>query len=49
MGVDHALSLALWVPSFLKEQDHKVKENIIKQDNESTVLLANNGKASLGK
>ena len=32
-----------------KEQDCKVKENVIKQDNESTVSLANDGKASSDK
>ena len=45
VGVDYALPLASWVPLFLKEQGHKVKENVIKQDNESAILLANNGKA----
>ena len=49
VGVDCTPPLALWVPLFLKEQSHKVKENIIKRDNESAILLANNGKASSGK
>ena len=40
VGVDHVLPLASWAPSFLKEQGHKVKENITKQDNKSTILLA---------
>ena len=41
--------LALWAPSFLKEQGHDVKENIPKQDNRSAILLAKNGKTSSGK
>ena len=40
VGVDHAPPLALWVPLFLKEQGHKVQENVVKQDNESATLLA---------
>ena len=43
------LPLALWVPLFLKEQGCEVKENIVKQDNESAILLAKNGKTSSGK
>ena len=49
VGVDHALPLALWAPLFLKEQGYKVKENTVKQDNKSTILLAKNGKTSSGK
>ena len=49
VGVDHALPLALWVPLFLKEQGYEVKENTVKQDNKSAILLAKNGKTSSGK
>ena len=49
MGVDCVLPSVSWAPLFLKEQCYKVKENIIKQDNKSAVLLANNGKASSDK
>ena len=49
MGVDHALPSVLWVPLFLKEQGHEVQENVIKQDNESAILLAKNGKTSSGR
>ena len=42
-GVDN------WVPLFLKEQGCDVKENIVKQDNESAIPLAKNGKTSSGK
>ena len=49
VGVDHVLPLVLWVPLFLKEQGYEVKENVVKQDNKSAILLATNGKASSGK
>ena len=49
VGVDCVLPSALWVPLFLKEQGHDVKENIIKQEDKSTASLANNGKTSSGK
>ena len=49
VGVDQVLPLALCVPLFLKEQGCEVKENIAKQDNESAILLAKNGKTSSGK
>ena len=49
VGVDCVLPLAPLVPSFLKEQGHKIKENTIKQDEKSTALLAKNGKLSLGE
>ena len=47
--IDCALPLVLWVPMFLKEQGCDVKENVIKQDNKSTIPLAKNEKASSGK
>ena len=49
VGVDYVLPLVLWVPLFLKAQGYEVKENVIFQDNKSTILLAKNGKASSGK
>ena len=33
----------------MKEQGYEVKENAVKQDNKSTILLAKNGKTSSGK
>ena len=49
VGVHDVLPLVLWVPLFLKEQGYEVRENIVKQDNKSTILLAKNGKTSSGK
>jgi hypothetical protein len=49
VGADDAMSLILWTKSFLKEQGIEVKENIIYQDNKSTILLEENGRKSAGK
>ena len=49
VGVDQAPPSALWVALFLKEQGHEAQENLVKQDNESAILSAKNGKTSLGK
>ena len=35
--------------NFLKEQGLVIKKNILFQDNKSTILLENNGRASVGK
>lgn len=39
----------LWTRYFLKSQGYKVSDNIIFQDNKSTMLLERNGKASSSK
>ena len=39
----------LWTRNFLNAQDYYVTENIIFQDNKSTILLEKNGKSSSGK
>ena len=49
VGIDCVLPLMPWASLFLKEQGYEVKENIVKQDNKSAILLANDGKASLDK
>ena len=43
------MPMVLWVPLFLEKQGYKVEDNVIYQDNKSTILLAKNGKASSGK
>ncbi|KAG7356172.1 enoyl-CoA hydratase [Nitzschia inconspicua] len=49
VGVNDAMSLVLWVRMFLLEQGFEVKDNVIFQDNQSTILLARNGRQSSGK
>jgi len=41
--------MILWTKFFMEEQGYDVKENILYQDNKSTILLENNGKRSSGK
>lgn len=49
VGVHDFLPQVLWTRYFLEAQGYGVKDNIIHQDNQSTMLLANNGKASSSK
>ena len=39
VGADDASSLILWTKIFLEAQRYKVKQNILYQDNKSTILL----------
>jgi len=48
-GFDNQIGKVLWTKRFLEAQGFKAKLNIIYQDNQSTMKLANNGKASSGK
>ena len=49
VGVDDMMSLILWTWYFLNHQGYKVNDNIVFQDNKSTMLLERNGKSSSGK
>ena len=49
VGVDDMMPSILWTRYFLKAQGYKVSDNIIFQDNKSTMLLERNGKASSSK
>ena len=49
VGVNDAMSLVLWTRHFLEAQGFSVKDNVIFQDNESTMLLARNGRLSSTK
>ena len=39
----------LWTRYFMEAQGYKVHDNILYQDNQSTILLANNGRGSSSK
>ena len=43
VGVNDAMSLVLWVWCFLQTQGFDKTDNVIFQDNQSTMLLVNNG------
>ena len=49
VAVHQFLPKVLWTPLFLSAQGYDVEENIIMQDNKSTILLAENRKCSLSK
>ena len=48
VSVDDCLSLILWSHEFMIAQGYGCNRNIILQDNRSSILLENNGKASSG-
>ena len=49
VGADDASGLILWTALFMEAQGYPVKENILYQDNKSTILLLENGKKSSSK
>lgn len=49
MAINDAMSMILWTRRFLESQGFPVNDNIIFQDNESTMKLANYGQQSSSK
>ena len=49
VGTDKIVSPMIWTGLFLKAQGYPVKENILYQDNESSMLLKTNRQKSAGK
>jgi hypothetical protein len=49
VGVDDMMPIILWTCYFLPSQGYRVIENLLLQDNKSSILLERNGKASSGK
>ena len=49
VGVDDMMPSILWSRYFLEAQGYEVNDNVIFQDNQSTMLLETNGKASSSK
>ena len=49
VGVNDAMNLILWTRLFLQGQGYEVSDNIVYQDNQSAMLLENNGKMSSSK
>lgn len=45
---DYLPHTLLWVKMFVEAQGHGIQENILEQDNESTIKMEKNGKASAG-
>ena len=49
VGADEAIGPMMWTLLFLKEQGYELEQNILCQDNKSTILLEKNGRSSAGK
>jgi hypothetical protein len=43
VGVDDSMGLITWTQNFLHEQQFKISDNIVYQDNQSAILLERNG------
>jgi hypothetical protein len=49
IGLDDYIAKVMWTRHFLDAQGYNVKDNIIYQDNKSTIQLAENGRPNIGK
>jgi hypothetical protein len=49
VGLHDMLPQIIWTRNFLEEQGYGIKNSIVHQDNKSTILLAENGRASCSK
>ena len=49
VGADDFATQILWTKHFKEAQGYVIKENILHQDNKSTILLQENGRKSAGK
>mgnify|MGYP000184801625 CR=1 FL=1 len=49
VSVDNCMPVVLWTRCFMEAQGYGVRENIVYQDNQSAMLMENNGKASSSK
>jgi hypothetical protein len=49
VGADDVASPILWTKHFMEAQGYPIQENILYQDNKSTILLQENGRKSAGK
>lgn len=49
VGCDDSITKILWTRWFIEAQGYNIRENILYQDNKSTILLITNGRKSAGK
>ena len=49
VAVDDGMGHVTWTKNFLEAQGYKIKNNIVRQDNESAMKLENNGAKSAGQ
>ena len=48
-GADDVATQILWTKHFMEAQGYTIEDNILHQDNKSTILLQENGRKSAGK
>jgi hypothetical protein len=49
VGTDDVMPQVLWTLYFLESQGYKINDNVLYQDNKSSILLETNGRGSSGK
>ena len=49
VGADDVATQILWTKHFMEAQGYMIEDNILHQDNKSTILLQENGRKSAGK
>jgi hypothetical protein len=49
VGTDDVMPQVLWTMHFLEAQGYKIDDNVLYQDNKSSILLETNGRGSSGK
>ena len=49
VGIDDMIPMILWTIYFIDSQGYQIIDNIVNQDNQSTILLSSNIKDSSGK
>ena len=49
VGADDVATQILWTKHFMEAQGYMIEDNILFQDNKSTILLQENGRKSAGK
>ena len=49
VGADEIVTQILWTKHFMEAQGYTIEDNILHQDNKSTILLQENGRKSAGK
>ena len=49
VGIADSFSLMMWTKNFMETQGYSIGSNILFQDNHSNILIAKNGRSSVGK
>ena len=49
VNITNMLGIMMWSIFFMEAQDYTIENNVLSQDNNSTILLAKNGRMLAGK